>query len=381
LKVAHLCLSCFYNDGRSYQENELVRQNVVEGHDVLLIASTESITPEGELRYLDPSDYPGSDGARVVRVPYRLWPAKLARKLRVHPAVYARLDAFGPDVVLFHGCCGWEVATAARYALNHPNVLFYIDSHEDWHNSARTWLSRAFLHKLYYRYCLARAWPHARKILCVSTETMDFVAETYGVPRDKLEFYPLGGRIVSDDEYAARRSGARARLHLAEGEILLVQSGKQTRRKKLVEALRAFRATAPTNARLKIAGTLGPDIRDEASRMIEEDPRVEFLGWKNATELIDLLCAADVYLQPGTQSVTMQQSLCCRCAVIIDDVPSHTVYVDGTGWLISDRAPLEAVFAGIAKADLARMQERSFAIASRMLDYAKLANRVLSPNP
>jgi hypothetical protein len=115
--------------------------------------------------------------------------------------------------------------------------------------------------------------------------------------------------------------------------------------------------------------------------MISEDPRVEFLGWRSATELTDLLCAADVYLQPGTQSVTMQHSLCCRCAVILDDVPSHKVYVDGNGWLIGDRAPLEAALAGIAHADLPKMQERSLAIASGMLDYAKLANRILSPEP
>jgi glycosyltransferase involved in cell wall biosynthesis len=381
LKVAHLCLSCFYNDGRSYQENELVRQHVIDGHDVLVIASTERISPTGELTYSEPCDYSGTDGARVIRVPYRLWPAKLARKLRVHADVYGLLDTFRPDVILFHGCCGWEVATAARYAIDHPDVLFYIDSHEDRHNSARTWLSRQLLHKLYYRFCLARAWPHARKILCVSLETRDFVAQTYRVPRDRLEFYPLGGRIVPDDEYAARRGIERARLGIGDGEILLVQSGKQSRRKKLLEALRAFRAAAPANARLKIAGTLADDIRDEASRMIAEDARVEFLGWKDATGLTDLLCAADVYLQPGTQSVTMQHSLCCRCAVIIDDVPSHKVYVDCNGWLIGDRTPLEAALAGIAKADLPLMQERSFAIASRMLDYAKLANRVLSREP
>jgi len=287
------------------------------------------------------------------------------------------LSDFRPDVILFHGCCGWEVGTAARYAAQNPGVTFYIDSHEDFHNSARTWASRELLHKLYYRYSLARAWPHALKVLCVSLETMDFVSRTYGVPADKIEFFPLGGRPVPDDEYARRRSGERARLGIADDQILLVQSGKQTRRKKLVEALRVFRTSAPANARLKIAGALADDIRDEAERLIAEDSRVEFLGWKSAAELTDLLCAADVYLQPGTQSVTMQHSLCCRCAIIIDDVPSHELYSDGNGWLINDATPLEAALSGIGKADLLQMQKRSFAIASRMLDYAKLANRVL----
>lgn len=381
MRIAHICLSNWYIEGLLYQENELIRQHVQAGHEVLVIASTETHGDDGKVAYTKPSEFIGPEGARVVRLPYRLWPAPLARKLRVHVGVYRQLDEFHPQAMLFHGTCGWEVATAARYARDHPEVSFYIDSHEDRYNSARSLVSREVLHKLYYRYCLGRAWPFAEKILCVSLETMDFVEQTYRVPRGKLEFFPLGGRPVAAAEYARRRGATRRELGIGDGEVLLVQSGKQTRRKNLIQALHAFRAAARANARLKIAGTLDDDIRDEASRLIAEDSRAEFLGWRNAAELTDLLCAADVYLQPGTQSVTMQHSLCCHCAVIIDDVPSHRVYVDGNGWLINDRTPLEAALAGIADADLLQMQERSFAIASRMLDYAKLADRVLSRGP
>jgi 1,2-diacylglycerol 3-alpha-glucosyltransferase len=377
VRIAHLCLSNWYVDGVSYQENELVRQHVSQGHDVLVIASTERMEPNGRHSYGEPGDYPGEDGARVIRLPYRLWPAKLAQKLRLHPNVYRHLEDFRPEAILFHGTCGWEVATAARYARKHPTVLFYIDSHEDQYNSARNFLSREVLHKLYYRFCLGRAWPDARKILCVTLETMDFVEATYSVPRSKLEFYPLGGRLIPSHEHASRRSAVRRALGIADDQILLIQSGKQTRRKKLVEALYAFRKAAPPNARLRIVGMLADEIRDEATRLIGDDPRVQFLGWKQAEEMTDLLCAADVYLQPGTQSVTMQHSLCCHCAVIIDDVPSHKVYMDGNGWLINERTPLEIAFAALAEADLPRMQERSFALASRLLDYATLGDRIL----
>ena len=65
---AHICLSCFYIDGFSYQENELVRQNVSDGHDVLVIASTETINPDGKIQFLDPGRYAGFDGADVIRL-------------------------------------------------------------------------------------------------------------------------------------------------------------------------------------------------------------------------------------------------------------------------------------------------------------------------
>jgi 1,2-diacylglycerol 3-alpha-glucosyltransferase len=376
MRIAHLCLSNWYIEGVYYQENELIRQHVKDGHDVLVIASTETHGQYGKVVYTQPGRFLGPEGAKVIRLPYRLWPAKLARKLRIHPGVYRLLEEFRPNAILFHGTCGWEVATAARYARDNPNVLFYIDSHEDANNSARSFVSRESLHKMYYRFCLRRAWPVARKILCVSLETMDFVEEMYLVPRDKLEFFPLGGRPIPAVEYGERRRAMRTKLNIADHEILIIQSGKQTRRKKLIETLRAFKAAAPPHARLKIVGMLDNDIQAEAMRLMSENRQVEFLGWKSAEELTDLLCGADVYLQPGTQSVTMQHSLCCHCAVIIDDVSSHHVYMNGNGWLLNDETTLEAAIAATADVDLARMQERSYAVASRLLDYATLGQRI-----
>ena len=93
----------------------------------------------------------------------------------------------------------------------------------------------------------------------------------------------------------------------------------------------------------------------------------------------DLLCAADVYVQPGTQSATMQMSLCARCPVVLEDVPSHAPFVDGNGWLLKDTNDLPAVFRGISEnsSALAPMAAGSLEIALRLLDYRTLAARVL----
>jgi hypothetical protein len=377
VRIAHLCLSNFYIDGFGYQENDLVREHVAAGHDVLVIASTETIE-NGKLTYVEPRDYVGGDGARVIRVAYRRWlPQKVMRKLRMNAGVERLLEQFRPDTILFHGTCGWEVRTAARYARAHPATLFYVDSHEDAYNSARTFASRELLHRPFYRPVLRSVLRDVRKILCVSTETIDFVNNLYGVPRDMLELYPLGGHPVGDEEYGRRRAESRASLALAEGDIAIVQSGKQTRRKKLLESLAALRDTPGQHLRLFIAGTLDDDIRDEAERSIAADSRVTYLGWQSRDALTSLLCAADVYLQPGTQSVTMQHSLCCRCAVILDDVPSHRIYQRDNGWFIAGEEGLGRALAELATAPLPAMQANSYAVAKEMLDYKVLAERVL----
>lgn len=380
MRIVHLCLASVYVDGRSYQENELIRQHVADGHEVLVVASTENHDGDGRTVFVEPGEYVGDDGARVLRIPYdKLLPGRLGPKLRAHPNVRGILDDFAPDSILFHGLCGWELLTVANYGRDNPSVLVYADCHADWNNSARSFLSRELLHKWFYRSIIHRALPRLRKVLCTTPGVMDFVEEVYQVPRDRLELFPLAGHPVPDDKYGSARARGRARHEVQDDQILFVQSGKQTRRKKLLESLRAFAQVPDPRFRLVIVGSLFEDIRSEAEALIAADPRVLFAGWQSVAELNDLLCGADVYLQPGTQSVTMQNSLCARCAVVIDDVPSHRIHHEGNGWLINAEHPLEDILQEISDQpeQIEVMGEASYRIAKDRLDYAVLADRVL----
>jgi len=380
MKVAHLCLSAFFIDGRAYQENELVAAHARAGHDVLVLASTHVHGADGRRGFTEPGDYKTADGARVIRLPYHpALPHGVAKSLRVHRGVYHLLDEFRPDTILFHGMSGWEILTAARYCRNNPQVPLYVDNHADFVNSARGVVSKWGLHYSYYRPILHRALPEIEKILCISTLTLEFARDFYSVPEDKLEFFPLGGWPLSDDDLARRRAQTRAREGIGEKEILFVQSGKQSKRKYLPQALRAFSAVPDPRFRFLIAGMLMDDIRGEVEELIASDPRVKFIGWKSPDDLEDLLCAADVYVQPGSQSATMQMSLCCACAVILEGLPGHERYVDENGWLISVPSDLTLIFREIASGEknIAAMGRKSLEFARKTLDYGKLSKRIL----
>lgn len=380
MKVVHVCLSCFYIDGYAYQENELVRQHVLDGHDVTVIASTENFGSDRRLTYVQPSTYMGKDGAKVIRLPYSAFLGqKLMRKLRLHPGVLDLLKDIDPDVILFHGLCGFELRTVASYKRLKPSVRLYADSHEDQNNSARTFISRHLLHGLYYRSIIRSCHESFDKILCVSIETMNFVHETYGLPRSELEFFPLGGRVFDDAEYVARRNRGRQVAGVDADQVMLLQTGKMGPRKKVLESLKAFIETPGDHLRFILAGSFDDSIKAEAEALLIMDPRIRFLGWKAPEELSELLCAADVYIQPGTQSATMQMSLCARCPVVLDDVASHKPFLNGNGWLLKSTNELLSVFRDIAynHAKLQGMSTASLAIASRLLDYRTLAARVL----
>lgn len=363
-----------------YQENALVRQHVADGHDVLVVASTETLSRDGEIGYIQPSEYMGSDGARVIRIPYRRFlPHGVMKKFRAYPGVLDILRREQPDVILFHGLCSWELQTVRAYKASNPSVKFYADSHEDFNNSARTFASKQLLHRQYYKRVLHRALDDIEKVLCISVETMDFVHDFYEVPREKIEFYPLGGFVYEDAEYARIRELTREQYEVKDDQVLFVQSGKMDNSlRKVLNSLEAFSRLRDPNARLILAGRLHESVAEEAARMIALDERIRFVGWRAGDELRALLCAADVYLQPGTQSATMQMSICSRCAVILDDVPSHTPYLDGNGWLVGKQLGLdEALALAVADRELLRlMSSRSGEIALRLLDYRKLAARL-----
>jgi 1,2-diacylglycerol 3-alpha-glucosyltransferase len=379
MKIVHCCLSNFYIDGYSYQENELVAQHIKDGHDVTVIASTETFDTDRRLAYLQPGEYLGKDGARVIRLPYRRFlPHLIMRKLRIHPKVYDLLTLLQPDVILFHGTCGWELNTVARYKKSNPRVRLYVDSHEDFYNSARKWASKWLLHYCYYRVILRRSLKWIDKILCVNIASINFVNEFYGIPKDRLEFFPLGGLVFGDGEYLESRTKARALYGVSADQIVFVQSGKIDYTKKLLESLNAFAKAANPRSLFFIAGHLEDDVSEAVQTLFLRDERIRFLGWKTPNELRDLLCAADVYVQPGTQSATMQMSLCCRCTVILDDVQSHEPFMNDNGWLVGRDLSLDDAFRlAVDNADrLPLLAQSSAEVASRLLDYKSLAARL-----
>lgn len=380
MRIIHCCLSNYYVDEFAYQENELVAAHVADGHDVMVIASTETFGTEKKITYLDPSDYSGADGARVVRLPYKKFlPQWIMRKLRMHPNVNGLLDAFKPDVIMFHGTCGWELQTVCTYVARNSHVILYVDSHEDYNNSARTFASKWLLHFCYYRLILLACLPRIRKILCVNVDSMHFLEDLYGVKSEKLEFFPLGGQIPTDIEYNDRRASIRLRFNLEDDNIAIIQSGKINRSKKLVESLTAFREIPDKKMRFFITGKIENDVSNEANALIAADPRVVFLGWLNPKELQDMLCGSDVYVQPGSQSSTMQMSLCSRCAVVLDDNISHKPYIRANGWLLNSELSMRSVFAEVSQSPdtVRRMCENSKLLAAELLDYKKLSNRIL----
>lgn len=379
MKILHMMLSCFYIDNYNYQENLLPRMNKIDGNDVLIVASTETFVENMRLGYLNPGEYYNNDGIRVVRVPYNWFPLNpIKHKIRSYKNIDKILEEFKPDIILFHGACAWELINVSRYKSKNSNVKLYIDSHEDFNNSATNIFSKYVLHKIFYKKIIQKTLPFVDKFFCVGYEAFEFLNKMYEVPFNVMEFYPLGGIVLEDIIRMRKREMVRSSLNLDPSDLLLVHSGKMDKQKKTAEIVEAFLEADLDNLFLIIIGSMTNDVSEELIPLIDKTAKIHYLGWKNAEELLDYLCASDLYVQPGGQSATMQNALCCGSAAALYPHESHKYLLGDSVFYIESIEDMKNLFEQIALDPeiLEKKRSQSFELAKEKLDYKKLAARL-----
>lgn len=379
MRILHCCLSCFYVDNYSYQENMIPKFNKKKGNKVKIIASTE-VFIDGKLEYIAPESYINEYGIEVVRLPYsKILPHFIMRKIRKYKNTLMEIKKFNPDVILFHGTCALDLLVLRKYKKINPKVKIYVDSHEDYNNSAKNIISRVFLHKLFYKRILQNSLKIIDKILYISVETKYFLEDLYKIPKEKLEFYPLGGIIKDKEDKQKIRMKIRKELKVSENQILFLHSGKLDKLKRTKDILNAFTKIKNSNFILIIIGSILEEQK-EIYEIIKKDERIRFLGWKIGEELMEYLCASDIYLQPGSQSVTAQNAICCGLPVMLYPHLSYTeIYKKNVFWTKTEK-DIEEVFIALEKDSniLKEMSKESYKIARKLLDYEKLADRIIN---
>lgn len=379
MKIAHIGLACFFTEGMTYQDNYLSHYNALDGNEVLYVSNAAKYE-NGAVVSTGYEDKRLPDGVRLVRLPYvHVLNGFVSDKFRKVKGLYALLEDFSPDVILSHDLCYWSVRDVIRYKKAHPAVRLYADTHAAAYNSGTNWLSLHILHRAFYRYLVRMALPYLEKFFYIGIGEKEFAMEQYGVPESLMEFYPLGGTLLSDEDYAAIRAKRRAELGLDENDRLYIHSGKLDALKRTDELLRAFSAVDDPHAVLAVIGSIPEERKGVLLPLIEADRRIRYLGWKTGAELQEYLCAADLYCQPGSVSATMQNAICRNTPVMSYPHPAYTAALDrGQFFWVRNQADMEHAFTKI-KADpdvLPPMSAAARRCAEELLDYRKLAARL-----
>lgn len=378
MKILHCCLACFYIDDFSYQENMLPKYNKMHGHDVKIIASTETFMANGSIGYVKPSGYMTSEGIQVIRVPYRkILPRLIMKKIRAYKNVYSLIEEFEPDIIMFHGTASYELLNVRKYVKKHSNVKLYVDFHSDYNNSARGFFSKKIMHSFFYRHIILKCLPYISKALYITEEVREFVKEIYKIPDEMLEYYPLGGEIVSETEQCLYRKEIRAKHDITEDVMMIMHSGKLDKLKRTEVLIEGISKIQSNKVVLFIAGTI-PDENIELQKKIDGSKCVKWIGWLDAENLKKYLCASDVYAQPGSQSATAQNAICCGKALMLYPHQSYQALCkDNVIWIDDSESVCNGINELLTNPKLVNsLGQASRRLAKTLLDYEALASRI-----
>lgn len=380
MKITHVILFNFYYDNAYYQENILPIQNKKDGHDVRILASTINLI-EGKRVITKPSTYTSKYGIQVTRLPYKSWiPKKINDKIRLYKDVYKNLNDFKPQIIYVHGIGGLEHKSILKYLKENPNTKLFIDCHSDFDNSASTFFSRFFLHKMLYKKPFLRLAKYAEKVYYITPESLEFLKELYNFDdNNKLEYLPLGGYIPENELKQKNNKKIRTQLNIDLDDTILIHSGKLDENKKSFELLKGFSKFKSEKFKLIILGRFTDDVYDRVKHFIDNDNRIYYLGWKSADELQKYLMAGDIYMQPGSRTVTVQNAACNGCALIVNRSLCYT-YLFGDNALYAETAAeiLEILNNISEKPELIEnYKEKAVFVAKEKLDYKVLANKYI----
>lgn len=316
MKIVFVGLCAAFSEGMSYQDNLLAEVAAHNKHEVVFISNPERYI-DGKMTDVEPCDIMLENGIHLIRLPYVKFGSQMIyKKIRIFKNVYSTLEEIAPDIIFCHNHHYMAVLDVVKYKKIHPHVQIFADNHANEYNSASNWLSLNVLHKVYYRYLIKKLIPYLNRYFYIGEPEAIFAKKTYKIPEEIMEYMPLGGIRFNDLEYYEKRRKKRAELHISDDELLLVHSGKMDSQKKTKDLIEAFGRNKGLNAKLIIIGTIVSDVHDELVRLIASDNRIQYIGWKKADELLEYLCACDIYCQPGSPSATLQNAICCRSAIL-----------------------------------------------------------------
>lgn len=311
MKIVHLCLSCFYIDDYSYQENMLPKYHVLQGHDVTVIASLVSFNTQGQLYQLpEESVKTTKDGYKVIRVDYRKPFYKLNRFIRSYNNTYKLLETEKPDILFLHDFSFMDITEVIKYIKKNNTIKVFSDCHTDYINSAQTWFSKNIFHHFIWRYYGKILSKYTTKFYGVTPLRCDFLRDAYKIDPKKIELLVMGvddELLEKKDRNVIKRDYIK-KLGIAQDDFIIVTGGKIDLKKNIHLVLEAVINLNRDKVKLIVFGTVSPEMKQIIDEFLLNDCII-FVGWQNADTILDYFILADLIIFPGTHSVLWEQSV------------------------------------------------------------------------
>lgn len=310
MNIVHICLTGGYTEGFSYQENYLAKYHAKMGNKVTLITTQFCWHRDKWGECLD-SNYQNKDGVEVIRIPYKYnLPYKTNTYIGRFDGLYELLEKIEPDFIFIHNLQFNDIDKIVKYKKNHELVRIVADNHSDFSNSARNWVSRNLLYKLYWRRNASKINQDCTTFYGVLPARVDFLTNIYKLPEDKCELLVMGAddEEVQRSETEENKRNVRKSLDIKENEFLIVTGGKiDTWKTQTLLLMEAFNRIDNPNIKLLIFGPVAEEIKKEFDKVYDPN-RMRYISWADTSQSYDYFAIADLVVFPGRHSVYWEQA-------------------------------------------------------------------------
>jgi hypothetical protein len=311
MKILHCCLASFYIDDYGYQENKLPKMHKLQGHEVSILASTETFLKNSVIGYINSGSYRTKDGIPVTRINYISWlPHFFVKKLRIYSGVGNVIEKFKPDIIFIHGSQFISIKTIASYAKKHPTIKIYVDGHTDFINSATNWFSKNILHKVIYKWCTKKINPFTRKFYGVLPLRVKFISKVYGISPSKVELLELGVdpyEVHFENRFEIREK-IRKELNIGKNHLVLITGGKINEKKQIASLMEKVKQFDFVDLVLIVFGSCDKEMESKIKDLSLSNS-IRYIGWIAAEKINDYFLASDLAIFPGTHSILWEQAV------------------------------------------------------------------------
>ena len=315
MKILMIC--DFFQENQQYQENLLVKYYLKLGHEVTIVTSTiTSVFDYYSGNYnknIKPHEY-CVNGFTIIRQPYLI---NILNKLRKLRGLKKIINKIKPDFIYVH-VAPLNLFPAISFKNKNSNCKVVFDSHSDYSNSAKNWLSMNILHKIIYKSVLKINYKKLDKIFYITPGGAEFLNQVYRIPKTYLSLLPLGVDSDYVEEIKSKKHQMRKKLGIDEGDFVVFAGGKLNREKKIELVINSFLKIKEETCHLIIVGdTKDVKYKQMLIGLIKQNPKIHFIGWVEGQQVYDYMSVCDVAVFPASQSIMWQQAIGSGLPLII----------------------------------------------------------------
>lgn len=328
MKIVHICTNNPYIDGWGYQENLLPLYLSKEGIESVVIASNKlpkdflngKIYPLGEY-YLD--------GVKVIRIRC----TKIKTSLTFTHGLYKTLQKEKPDVIFHHNPNFTSLVLCSIYCQRN-NIKMLVDNHADLINCNKNKLYQL----IYYRFMVGGITNLFQKPIYkyygVTHSRCDFLANNFGVSKNKIEFLPIGVDVDTVSTLNCKEK-IREKYKFQPDDIIITSGGKMGKGKGTPELIKCIHALHKKNNKIKLL-LFGKFEDKETESMIQNMDFITVEGWCDRIKTLELIKMSDLACWPIHHTTLCEDAVACKTPLLLRETKTTEHLIEGNGFFMKN---------------------------------------------